>query len=914
MKEEEYYDLMNNSENIELLKCSSILIKNDDGNYKFIHNNFGEYLASQKLKYFSIEEIKNIVCYKNIENRINPSWVNTLTFLVNDERYEDREKLGKWILECMPDFFIQIEDKNIDLKIKQDLFWKLFYQFKKKKMWIQYKIYESSNIYIEKEDVKKLIEEINENYHYTSVGNALHILKNTINLFDLNDELKSVLIKMCTDKEYTMFNRAIAIEVLAERGLIDYKELKEIIMNNKEEESSYLRKSYFYSCNRMNIVDEMIDMLLTRYDMECSWINIGKSNTDDIYYWDEHKEYEEAFSKIKREETIEIILEFFENKKLYNKEDNYKLLENLFKSLDNIYKDKNNFVDICLRIYLIYEKDYLYKCMDYIIDILKTQKLMLEFFKKFMKKGSDKSFLQYEKIIDNDCLDYYYDEYNKGSFDNEETLYVLRFSNEKLESYTKLKELYEERTGNKIQEKECIDYKKIQRESTIYFINKIFNKEEFINMINDFENDFKEKYDCENICAKDLFEYKHRALTNESSKYYCLCNFILKHFRDEENINTKKIERWNDWNFVILSEVYEVLKNDENSIKLSIEQIEKIKEICNVFVSKVNFRESITYSKNNTFSVNWLSIFLHFYRYKFNFKYPENVLLDMLEFDWMIDGSYIGIEYIVKNVDKLKVRERVIENLNSGKIRGKIYVNHIKYCIDNNISECIDLVGKYLNKKNNDFDERKYSTQYILKYTEIEDFCIKYLEQSTIAIQKELLGYIQKEKKKKIVDYLLEKNKSSKSIQNKMFFARQLIYIENEEGLRYYYQWSKRKRCAYEDKVTYRDINEAISEIQSKEMLNTLIDFIDITLDNNFKDNSLNGLYSNLSKAVKNIGVQNSNNFKNVKRKLLELFNRKSEYKDIGKIQYLIEDIENEYIANIKNEENIRSIKAILNN
>ena len=99
----------------------------------------------------------------------------------------------------------------------------------------------------------------------------------------------------------------------------------------------------------------------------------------------------------------------------------------------------------------------------------------------------------------------------------------------------------------------------------------------------------------------------------------------------------------------------------------------------------------------------------------------------MLSFDWQIDGEYVGIKYIVERVNLLKVRERIIQNLNEGKIRSEIFVNHVKYCIENNIDECVGSIGKYLLKKTNYFEERRICVQYLLKHIEMDEFVAEYL-------------------------------------------------------------------------------------------------------------------------------------------------------------------------------------------
>ena len=910
LKEKEYYELINNINDIEILQCSSIWQKEDNQIWKFKHNNFQEYLASQKLRQYSINEIKQMVCYKNVDNKIKPSWVNTLTFLANSEK---NNELIDWILKCMPEFFIQIEDGILDFNTKQKMFWNVFEEFKRKKVWIEYNIYNSRQLMLNKEDIERLINEIKENYHYTSVGNSLHILKNVKNLFGLDNKLKNILNNLLSNDNYTQYNKSIAIELLGERKLININEFNEIVKMNEKNESSNLRKSYFYCCNTMEIVDETIDFILKRYEIEVFGIKATwyENESEDIYFWDEHKEYEETFSKIKNKETIKKVIDYIESKKINERENDFEILSNLIKSILRIYKKNSEFLDICIELYFYYEKNYHYKCMNYIINTIQEKKLILEFFKHYMKNNSNKSFIELGKMINDECLNYYYQEYKKGEFTDEDTKYILRFSNKRLANYNELKQIYEDKTGDNIQENIIIDYDKIKNESIYYFINKLFEKEKFINFINSFKKEFQDKYKCKEILVKDLLEYKHRALTNENNKYYYLCNFLIKHFKDNEMINTHKIQTYN-WDYVILGELYEIWNNEKIDMKLSKSQVDIVKKICFNLLPQVNFRSSISYSSKNTFSVNWLSIYLFFFRYKLDFKYQENILLDMLEFDWQIDGNYIGIEYIIKNVDHLKIRKRIIENLNKKDIRSQIFINHVKYCIENNINQCIEAVGKYLIKKSIFPEERKISTEYLLQYTKTEDFINKYIDNNKISFQKEILGYISDSKKKTIYNWLLKRNRECRKIEDKMFFAQQLIYIGKKEGIEFYYNWAKKNMHSYENRVMYKDINDAVSLINQISQIDILIDFLELTLNIKFKDNRFNSLYRSLYVAIKNIGSQNDSNFILTRHKLLYLFNKRKEYVDIGKIQYLIHEMEYSYIGNLQNTENIKSIKKFL--
>lgn len=114
------------------------------------------------------------------------------------------------------------------------------------------------------------------------------------------------------------------------------------------------------------------------------------------------------------------------------------------------------------------------------------------------------------------------------------------------------------------------------------------------------------------------------------------------------------------------------MTEDNHSIVISERQKKIIQSICNNRILNADFRNVVKYNKKDkTWTTNWLCIYLWFYRYKFNFKYPDNILLDMLEFEFSVDGKNVGIDYIEKQVNKIEVRNRIVENINNKEIHNK---------------------------------------------------------------------------------------------------------------------------------------------------------------------------------------------------------------------------------------------------
>lgn len=904
----EYKELIVKKENRELLNYSSLWCKNDDENWSFVHNNFGEYLAARRLSSYPLEVIKKAICFEDVPNKINPTWINTLTFLVS--QYKNSE-LIEWLISVMPEFLAYIEKDIIDVKKRKDIFWNIYKIYKAKKIWMSYDIYKTNNLVSDREDIKYLLKEIKENYHYTSVGNALYILDNVDSLYGEEYEVKETLINICMNDKYTKYNKANAIEILADFNLAKIEDLLEIIKYNKSKEDSRLRKSYFYFCNTLQVVNEAIDIFIDRFEIEnkgtrATW---SRANNDEVYFWDEHKEYEKAFSLISDIKALSKIIKFLDKIKFINREDIKNIIKNLCDSIFKTYLIKDDLINALLSLYIKCEEHYNYENMNIILAKVKKENILLDFFKEYMKLGKNKAYRVYEQIIDDECMEYYYYEYEKKNYSDDITETILRFCNNKLKLYNELKKLYEKRTKKIIKEPKKIDYDSIRKESTQYFFDRLFDRNKFMELIQELSNEMPSK----KLKIKELKEARHYDKLELNAKYQYTLNFLVWQFKDEDEINENSFKNWN-WDYFILDEVYRIIFEDKDSITINYEQKNIIQNICSHKILDADFRNAIKYKNDRSWTTNWLCIYLWFYRYKFNFKYPDNILLDMLEFEFSINGEKLGIDYIEEQVNKIEVNDRIIENLNKKEIHMDVFKNHIEYCMKNNIGSCIEAVAKHLLNKNLFDEERMLAAEYLIKFMKLDEFINKYFYILDLDFQKRIIGKIIEKDSKILYLWFVYKLKKSRKIENKMFFAQQLMIIEKTEGVEYYYEWLKKSSKPYINKNEYRGINSELASIQNVEMIDYLIKILELTFSKDFKDEDFYGIYSNVRKAIINIGTEDRLKFRLVKKRLQELFENNQDYKEIGTVNYIIDEIENLYCMKIQKTMSILEIKKNIKN
>ena len=897
LTEQEYNELVSQNENRELLKYSSLLRKSDNGNYSFIHNNFGEYLAAKKISEYDLDTIKDIVTYENLKSKIKPSWVNTLSFVVN--KYKNTELIN-WIISCMPEFIVYIETDVISIENRKMILRTLLEKYNSKRVWLPYNI-RTNNLISDIDDLRFIMSIITKNEHYTTVGNALYILESIKKLYGMDKEVKKVLLNVAKKGTYTSYNKAVAINLLANFDLGTYDDLIKITKANKDIENSTLRRSYFYYCNTLRIINESLDIFIDRWDSSRNTIR-KTNNDDDIYSWDETQEVHKAFNNITNPATLKKAIDFFETIQLHFHNEEDKLVIGLCNSIYNTHKESKRIVSDLIRVYTKVEEQYDYANMNAIIRIIKSHNMLLLFFKQYMKLEHKHGYRVYEIIIDDECMEYYYNQYKKYKFKDEITESILRFCNDKIKYYEELQELYEERTKKKLENRKVVDYNAIRIESEKIFIETLFNKDSFMELVSKFINEYGEDGRLYLKTLKDIRRYDKIELNVE---YKELLYFICSHFGESDYIDIKSFDSW-DWDLVILEQMYKRM-NNKDEIELNTEQIKVIKNICKKGIKKCDFRNA---QKKNR--INRMCLYYWFFRNKYNFEYPENVLLDMLEFEFSTGGERVGFEYITKCVEKRKVDKRVEENLNSRELPWQVFENHIEYCIENNISNCIESVGKYLKNKKNFENERNLAAKYLIKYMDLDTFIKEYFVNLEINMQRNIIGLIIEKNPEILNDWLIERlNKTNKN-ENKMFYAQYLILADKKEGYEYYIKYLKKNNRPYNDRRYYGGINEKLGQISNISMIEWLIEITQIIIKPHFKDDTFDGIYNNVRKSIINIGAQSSNNFYIVNNKLSELFKANQGNSNIGMISYIIEDLENEYCKNYMKNYSINDVKKKL--
>lgn len=904
----ELNSMIPNTEDRNLLNYLSIW-KNENDKFRFIHNNYYEYLAAEKLLELDTEKIKEIITYDCVT--FNPNWMNIVVLMISKKFDID---FINWLLYIYPNFIFYLEKDKIDKEKRIDLFKKTFAIYENKRIWLPNNIYYNdrfANFIYCNEIIEFLITKLNYNNHYTIIFNALNLIEQ-FNIIENVNVVKEPLVEILYCNKYNTSQKRIALNILSKNHMINDDEFINIIKYNSDIEDSYLRASYYYYLNKNEVNMNNISVLLNRIENSKIKYSSSWDNDDEVDLMDEHLEFNRVFLHINKKELLNILLsKVDEIKDVHNSSIlSEEIIKNICESIESLLIEKTEKLELFYKFYKIIDKKFLHRELKIIIGYLDKNDIRLDFFKQFLE-DTNQDYYSINFLTDDECLDYFYKKYNAKYFTDEIAYKMLAsYSDSNDINYIKLNDLYYERTGLNFIEKRknSGNLKSIKGKSIQDYFNSIFNKEKFIDNLYEYLSQFNLK-DKSRIEKSDLKTIREEYYEN-NDKYNYIADFLGRFGKKSDYILIEDIKNI-DWDYFILIESYNVLIY-ENEINVSKEQREIIQNICLNYLPKISYRNAIKYSRNGQYTTSYLSIYLWFMRYKLNLKYPESVLLDMLSFDWgNIDHQALGIQYIIDSVPEYKVKKRIIENIKTKNMHGDVLKNHITYCIKNDISDLFPFLKKYLINKKNKYYEKQEIIEYVLKYCSISFIKDNILDIVDFDTRNCFISGIYKIDKNFLIEYIIQKCKYSKIEYQRNIYLKYLIKSNNIWGLMKYYELLKQKMQTLDGKNDFQNtFKNALCEVDNINCLDIISNIFMLSFDPSFKDNKFESIYSGCKEAFIKIAFSDlkNNSYLEVINKLQYIIDNNSEINNIGFTYYIIDEIKNRYYLLTKNQYSINQI------
>jgi len=898
--------------------------------YQFQHNNFQEYLAAKVLsnqnlnlilefisfrsvikreislieklmmpleyvdfKPFGIKidrlisKLFSLVRYKRID-KINPSWANTVAFLC---QLREKDDLLEYLIKNEPELTLKFELNRIDEEKRKSLFKTVFEKYSDRGIVIDRNIdiEEMAKFGKTREIYVYLMEYATaKKENFVSRYNAIEMLGRMKGLED--ESLRRLLIEFAKDEKENQNVRYISFKALSWLKMASSDTI-DALKHLKDSNNDRVLSGLYYLIKESTYTDQYVDILLTGIHKTSSLSGSKKYPSVDIS-WDLMR----GIEKIQSVEGIKkIIRHFILNPEDLREFDIERLMEKIVNNAINAYEIDNSIYNEVTKLTKITSKERMDKAISKIQLFFQKTGTTFNLFKEVYEEGIEKNYRLLASIADEQCVDFLINQYLQAKLTDTNIRTFINFlSIKNREKYDNLLNTINEKTNNKFLPPPSRDYENEKKERMKRKIEIIFDKNEFLKEVEKiFDGEGIEEIsfeDIENLLIERYGEDKYNEFVMRELRNY------LEQNKDEkwklDNLKNK-ITQW-DYERFTIGHVFNLLYHG-SELELSKEQIAVIKDFCLKNLKKVNFRDALE-EKDKVTSANCFAVRLWYFLRKFNFGYPEEVLLDMLSFDWIEDQQYIGIDYLESKLSPEKIRERILDNFNKGIKVEAVLKNHIIYSKKHNFIEARDQLSNIIKNPEIKINNRLLALETVAIFPDSTTFLEEILDidELELFIKNAEILIIRGNNKSK------EKLLLKLSSENEKFAlesAKLLIKEQDLSAIRYYCDYIKRTK---KFEVDFHDRNP-LQETKTIKALPILIELLKFSYKHKkeIQQSEFSRLDNTIISIIKNIALKK---FSNKDRVVKELQKFKQKYRvqfgDLNFLNAVCDDIEKTFLIN----------------
>lgn len=896
---DEYEKLVPDESLRTLIKYCTAWRKNEGPvtTWQFEHNNFREYLAAKALSKKPLQVVKNVVSFEPDFKKIIPSWVNTLSFLLNSS---DDPELFHWILESEPELAVRVETSRIKNSVRFSIFKKIFEEYKKKKVWIPFDKYNYCQLarFGQSEDSSSfLISEIEAATHYTTRCNAIKLLGYTDIQSSCRQRATQILTKYALEKTNEQEResgevQAQALIALARLMLNSREIVNQIVPVLSSSDNDFVRFGLYYFIHKSECLDEYIDVFLE--GIQYVRFNVSASSGDAIRnarLGEEQWNLKVGLEKAGSPEAIRKILAYFnQNPRDLEGTSLSSSLSTIAENAAVAFSSEPNILESAIDLISMLASEYQKKEIKDFISFFDKTNTRLQAFQKILTQRSenDHAMNTLSNIADPKCLEFFVDEYEKGRIVDKDVWWfqnLLGLNNPDL--FLPFNELINKKSGNKFSLPPKRDFDKERMIRRTQDIKLLFNRVDFLKQIKlVFEEEQKQTFTSDEV-LKVRTAHRLDGQYFSDLAIYTLLQITKKKPASFEDV-TKIVDSWN-WDWFCISEMYRYFESNKELI-ITEEQRNWISRWCDLNLNRVDFRKALAKNPNNQTSTSNLAIYLWYFLRKFDLKYPNNVLLDMLSFDWIDGHQMVGIGYLEAKLNKADITERILKNLNDGIQIDDVLENHFDYCRRHKLKECLPFALQELPNTDRSHDARKSALDAICEITQTMIDLEQTLPKISDDFKWDVIEQLMKHDSEYVYKFLQVILESGPE-QDKLKAAEFLITLKDLNGLKYYVEWVKQNK-----KISSNLLERSpIESIQIPEAIPQLIELLKTSYDKEFID-SFPSLYSIVVNTLAAVALQSDSNYMKVKEAIERFVKVNStEIEGINFLNSYLEDLERSY-------------------
>ena len=847
----------------------------DKDNWKFEHRNLQEFFAAKALENLSFEQIIKFLKLDESTNKTHPSWLNSISYLINllDKESELYNKFITWLSEHDSEVLFKADANRIPNEIKVKVFQNYFKKrCKEQKLWIR--SYDSGVLEVARfgdcnENIVFLKSELaNKNNHRRVRISSIDLLS-YMDLKEHKDEIRNLVISLIASPvtevdigfksdllnvserlEFYKTNDFI-LEIIEVLGEIDSPRVTSALLrliekSNREEFFEYIKL----------LTPKILDDSKRKYKNKRNYITSEKDTLKRIF---------RKFSNINA-------LLFSLKIGIYNEyrfELTNKDLENIITKIVKVYEKDNSVFDSMITFVLVAlrNKNHLFHFEEIIASFFHKTKTNEKAFRVLYQSGVELNIKRYlmAYLPNANVIRFYVDEYKDGKLEDLEITYFRNvISKYDFELGKSFESLILAETGFNFKEdyldQELRDkWAKFHKTQPQLNFDILFNKKEIKKILKDYfshlgkktityddSEDNREGY-WESIELRLQFPQAFINITYDALRY------------NDGSITIHHVNELLDSELYLINQIKKDIKSNQKELVINDFHREYIMQWCLENLSKANFEKAYDSGDYHNYVRCEL---LSYFRNTFDFTFPERNLLDMLHVDEIEDntGKGFGHDYVLKHVEKSKIDDRIVANIQEGISTDFIFENHALYAIDNNLEQVYPIIKRYIeDDQKGKWSRKKILQKYFDKTNDID--LLKRLVKPSL--QDERVNDLTWE----AIELLLKKNKNEFVVEkltvfmdvndahkNELIVIKYLVRSNYKNAIKFLIMWiqngnlhNRNNHLSTDDFKIYTN-SEAIMD---------LIELIKINYDNRYKFDEIDSPIRFVLEAFKNICENN---------------------------------------------------------
>ncbi|MCT4327051.1 hypothetical protein HZP16_13205 [Elizabethkingia anophelis] len=676
----------------------------ENNTWSFEHKNIQEYFVAKVLSDLDFEEIIKILRIDEKSNKIHPTWINVVSFLLNLELpTQVFNKIVEWISNNDIAFIFEADHNRITDEIKIKCLQQLFEEnCIKNTMWIENssEVGTFSNV---SENVRYLIDVAkNTTIHIRARISAVELLSHMSFSILQVSEIKRLIFQIIEEfendaegKQYLLYQ---SFSIIRNTDLkFDYTFYQNVFDKLKAYDNKDVVDAIFSSMPN-ELIDTNIDYFLNilQKSIEKKW----KSASSTRNLISRKGSVFNIFKKISEPKTLLIILAFLieihkdsEIKRSYIEN----FISHLIKQFEILNDDIKDSIVLVISNAVLNDK-IRYFDQNLFIDLVKALKIEKKVFDKIFNCITDKRSQKYflAGIVENTFFKDIVNGYNNKLVNDN---FIVEFR--EILSYDKSIDF-------------AIEFEKFFEDNSVFRFKNKLKKEEFEKKLYSSRNERQREFEClfnskqlENE-MKVIFQFKNKeALCYEDLECFRKVFYETEFLRENVTVNAKelliKILRKNFkkpktlsindlhryimiYEFDIISNIYRSLptENDQYVI-LTPDHISFIRNWCEENTVRMNLAYSNYILTGQPWEEEDYHIFKTIYKFQryFNFELSEELLLNLIILNSFNEDA--DLKFIKDHVSKNKIDQRIIENVNKTEDDSSLYF-YVKYMFDNHIA------------------------------------------------------------------------------------------------------------------------------------------------------------------------------------------------------------------------------------